>query len=105
MKIAIVGGTGLLGSNLIKLYSKHEVKGFSRAHSTNVSHNKNIIINFDDLINELSNYFDFWKPKIIINTIAIVNLQKCENNYDIANNVNCDIAKKISEVSKKFVSC
>ena len=104
MKIAIIGGTGLLGSNLIKLYSKHDVRSFSRGHSSNVSRIKNNIINFDDLINELSSYFDFWKPNIIINTIAIVSLQKCENNYDIANNVNCDIAIKISKVSKKYNS-
>lgn len=104
MKIAIFGGTGLLGSNLVKLYSKHDVRSFSRGHSNNVSRIKNNIINFDDLIEELSSYFDFWKPDIIINTVAIVSLQKCENNYDIANNVNCDIAIKISKVSKKYNS-
>jgi dTDP-4-dehydrorhamnose reductase len=104
LKIAIFGGTGLLGSNLVKLYSKHDVRSFSRGHSNNVSRIKNNIINFDDLIEELSSYFDFWKPDIIINTVAIVSLQKCENNYDIANNVNCDIAIKISKVSKKYNS-
>lgn len=104
MKIAIIGGTGLLGSNLVKLYSKHDVKSFSRRHFKNVPRLKNIIINFDDLNNDLSNHFDYWKPHIIINTIAIVNLQKCEDNFENANYVNCDIALKLSNLSKKYNS-
>lgn len=104
MKIAIIGGTGLLGSNLVKLYSNYDVKSFSRGHLSNVSQIKNNVINFDDLSNELSKIFDTWKPNIIINTVAIINLQKCENDYDLANNINCNIASKISMISKKYNS-
>jgi len=104
LKIAIIGGTGLLGSNLVKLYSNYDVKSFSRVHLNNVSRIKNNVINFDDLSNELSEFFDAWKPHIIINTVAIVSLQKCEENYDMANNINCNIASKISKISKKYNS-
>ena len=84
LKIAIIGGTGLLGSNLVRLYSKNDVRSFSRSHLNNVAHAKNNVINFGDLSNELSKYFDVWKPNIIINTVAIVDLQKCESDFDMA---------------------
>ncbi len=104
MKIAIIGGTGLLGSNLVKLYSKYDVRAFSRGGSDNVSSGKNNIINFDDLSDELSSYFDIWKPDIIINAIAIVSLQQCEEDYDMAINVNCNIAVDLAKISIKYNS-
>jgi dTDP-4-dehydrorhamnose reductase len=104
MKIAIIGGTGLLGSNLVKLYSKYDVRAFSRGSLDNVYSGKNHIINFDDLSDELSSYFDIWKPDIIINAIAIVSLQQCEENYDMAINVNCNMAVDLAKISIKYNS-
>jgi dTDP-4-dehydrorhamnose reductase len=104
MKIAIIGGTGLLGSNLLKLYSDYDVKSFSREQSYNVDKFKNFVIDFRYLEDELVKFFINWKPDIIINTIAIVNLQKCEDNYEEANNINCDIAKVLSKISVNYNS-
>lgn len=104
MRIAIIGGTGLLGSNLIQLFSNFEVKAFSRKFSNNVEDKYNNIIKFDNIIKELSVYFDCWRPDIIINTIAMINLQECEDNYELANNINCGIAVEIAKTSKKYNS-
>ncbi len=104
MKIAIIGGTGLLGSNLVKLYYEYDVRSFSRGHSANVSKINNNILNFDCLDNELSQYFDAWKPNIIINAIALVSLQKCEDDYEAANDINCNIAVQISKIAQKYNS-
>ena len=103
MKIAIIGGTGLLGSNLVKLYYEYDVRSFSRGHSANVSKINNNILNFDCLDNELSQYFDAWKPNIIINAIALVSLQKCEDDYEAANDINCNIAVQISKIAQKYI--
>ncbi len=102
MKIAIIGGSGLLGSNLVKSFSDFEIKAFSRSFSSNIDDKYNNIIKFDDIIKELCSYFDFWKPDIIINTVAIVNLQQCEDDLEYANNVNCDLAVELAKVSKKY---
>jgi dTDP-4-dehydrorhamnose reductase len=104
LKIAIIGGTGLLGSNLLKLYKEYDVKSFSRNQLNNVDNHKNFIISFKDLENELKKFFTDWKPDIIINTVAIVNLQSCEDNYDYANSINCDIAKILSTLSQNYDS-
>jgi dTDP-4-dehydrorhamnose reductase len=103
MKIAIIGGTGLLGSNLLRLYSKqnYHVKSFSREDSENIRKYDNNLVDFYNIKNELNLYFKSWKPDIIINTIAIVNLEKCENNIDEAFRVNCTIARDIASVAKQ----
>lgn len=104
MKIAIIGGTGLLGSNLLKLYSEYDVKSFSRKQSYNVDSLKNHTIDFRYLEEELNKYFTLWKPDVIVHTIAIVNLQECEDNFNYAQNINCKIAVNISKIAKKYNS-
>lgn len=105
MKIAIIGGTGLLGSNLCHLYKKdNDVRCYSRKVSSNIENRFNKIIDFNNLTFELEKEFKEWKPDILINTVAIVNLQFCEENYDEAYNVNCLIAKQIAKISKEYDS-
>lgn len=101
-KIAIIGGTGLLGSNLMKLYSNHDVMSFSRMNSMNIDNSKNIIINFNFLERDLTKYFLSWKPDILINAVALVNLQLCEENILFAYDVNVRIAKELALISSKF---
>ncbi len=104
MRIAIIGGTGLLGSNLLKLYSKYDIKSFSREQSYNINRLKNFTIDFNYLEDELNKSFIVWRPDIIINTIAIVNLQECEDDYHTANYINCEIAVKLAKISKQYNS-
>ena len=104
MKIAIFGTTGLLGSNLISNYLKKEIeiRGFSKSNTK--SRLNNTVINFDNLQNELEGIFNTWKPDMIINTIALVNLQDCEDNYQLAYDSNARIAKDLCIVAKKYNS-
>lgn len=106
MRIAIIGSTGLLGSNFVYEYAKKgfDVKGFSRSNSKNIDSNYNNLIEFHDLEKELSTIFDSWIPTLIINTIAIVNLQKCEENYNLAYHVNVEIAKELATIARKYKS-
>jgi len=105
IKVAIIGGTGLLGSNLAKLlYKNYDIKAFSRAHSTNISGAINNIVDFNYLEDNLCSHFKEWSPDIIINTVAVVNLQQCENSYSMANYINSDIAEQIAKVATKFDS-
>ena len=102
MKIAIIGSTGLLGSNLCELYKEHDVKSFSRR--LNKNHSNNHELDFNNVELELREYFDNWSPNIIINCIALVNLQECENNLSLARKTNCDIAVSLAQVAKDFNS-
>ena len=104
MKIAIIGGTGLLGSNLLKLYSEYDIKSFSREQSYVVDYFKNFTVDFRYLENELIKYFIAWKPDVIINTVAVVNLQKCEDDYNYALEINCNISASVAKIAKKYNS-
>jgi len=102
LKIAIIGGTGLLGSNLIQLYTPdYDVRAFSRSQSVNIEKSKNTIIDFESLECELERYFEKWRPNIIINTVAVVNLKACETDKNLANIVNVEYAKKLAHIAKK----
>ena len=104
IKIAIIGGTGLLGSNLVRLFLQYDVKAFSRRLGDNIYDKKNNIIDFNNIETELSNYFNKWIPDIIINTVALVNLEKCEEDYSRAYHINCEIAIKIAKIAQKYNS-
>lgn len=96
LKIAIIGSSGLLGSNLVELYKKYDLKLFSRTID--------IKIDFFNLEKELNKNFISWIPDIIINTIALVNLQKCEEDMSLCEFVNISIAKELALVAKKYSS-
>lgn len=105
IKIAVIGGTGLLGSNLVSLFSKdYDVRAFSRGYSSNIKENFNYIIDFNFLDLSLNNQFKAWKPDIIINTVAVVNIELCENSYSMAEYVNCEIASQLANIALKFNS-
>lgn len=104
MKIAIIGGTGLLGSNLVKTFNNFDVRAFSRNSSKNIENSKNSIIDFTNLNNELIKYFDKWKPDVIVNSIALVNILKCEDDYSEALLSNFIIAKELAFIAKKYKS-
>jgi dTDP-4-dehydrorhamnose reductase len=106
MRIAIMGGTGLLGSNLVYLYTRMglDVKAFSRRQSGNITKDINYIIDFNHLTDSLDNYFDKWNPDVIINTIANINLEDCEKNQINAYFVNCTLAQHFANIAKKYNS-
>ncbi len=93
MNIAIFGATGLLGSNLVKRYTSNgfSIKTFVRD-------------DFNNLQSSIKKKFHNWHPDIIINAIAIVNLQKCEDDYNLAYETNVLIAKKLALIAQKHNS-
>ncbi|PHO13403.1 hypothetical protein CPG38_02820 [Malaciobacter marinus] len=102
MKIAIFGSTGLLGSTLCELYKNHDIKSFSRVFSKKEANN--YIIDYSKLEEEVNCHFDNWKPDIVINCIALVNLENCENNISLARLSNYDIAISLANIAKKYNS-
>jgi len=106
MNIAIIGGTGLLGSNLVNLYAKRNINvlAFSRADAANIQSKYNQVIDFTNLESSLNNSFETFRPNIIINAIALVNLEKCEEDIDLCQHSNVDIAKVLAHLAKEYKS-
>lgn len=94
MKILVLGSTGLLGQSIVKKYKSIniEVVGVAR---------KNSDFNFDvtdDMA--LKNAFDIINPDVVINAIAIVDLNYCENNPKDAYMVNARLVQKLVELCR-----
>lgn len=92
--VLLIGSHGLLGASLIKVL----LPIFNVITVTRTSLNSNYQIDMslpshsDKLLNKI-------KPEFIINLAAITNLDVCENNIDLAYQVNTKIAENIAKYS------
>ena len=101
--ILITGGTGLLGSALIRNYpNKYDVIATTSdtPHSAN---NKIIKMDITKLI-EVKQVFDKYNPDIVIHTASIGNVDYCEKNQDQAYQVNVIGTRNIISNCKKHGS-
>ena len=101
--ILITGASGFLGGNLYNfLNNKFDV--YALLNKTNINKipkNKSIFCNalkFKDLQNNIINL----KPKIIINTIGLANVEKSQTNKNLARNININTAVNLAKISKKL---
>ena len=94
--ILILGSTGLLGLALIEFFQEKNIQNVCGLARKNSDFNIDII-DHDKLIAFLNKL----KPKVIINSIAIVDHQLCEDKPDLAYLVNSRIVGIISDWSLK----
>lgn len=104
MKIAVFGATGLLGSSLVNNYYELGISviGISRSDSVNLNKIRNFTIDYENLTFNCEKIFENWKPDLIINTVANVNLDQCEVDFNLAKKVNVDMAVDIALLAKKY---
>ena len=95
MDYLILGSTGLLGKTLLTTVKKRnlEVLGLSRK-------TKKYKINYFK-INNLLKILEYLKPKIIINSVGLVDIDFCEKKSKIAEKINALPLKYLSKFSKK----
>ena len=99
-KILITGGSGLLGSNLaLRLRRNYEVL---------ILLNK-IKINIPSTINakaqsSLDKIFSSFRPDLVINTVALTNIELCEEKPLLAQKINVAFLKKVIIFCKKYNS-
>ena len=76
MKILIIGAKGMLGQDLAKVFSSHELVLWDKDE---------IDITFED---QVLNKIKEEKPDVIINSAAYNDVDGCEENFELANKVN-----------------
>lgn len=96
MRILIFGASGFLGSYLISYLKKKKIELITCGRNSNNS----IIIQKYDKKN-LSDIIINKKPNIIINLVALTNVDLCEKNPLLAKKVNTEIIKSISKIIKQ----
>jgi dTDP-4-dehydrorhamnose reductase len=96
MRIGITGASGMLGTELVTCLSK-SYKVFATSRSKGVE-NRNIEWNCFDLTNLvlLNKWLEKVKPDLVIHCAAIVNVDFCEDNVDLATLLHVETTKIMS---------
>jgi len=107
--ILIIGGSGLVGSSLVKLASDNMKVFFTFCNSpVQIANTKSFFI--DLLDGEESSICDLIKslsPDIVVNTVALQSVDDCELNHKIADRLHVESTKEIAaaclESSSKLI--
>ena len=94
MRILITGGSGLLGSKISAIAQQkgyETYSGFYRHEALNGTPIKLDITN-NHIVQHV---FDRIKPKVVIHAAALSNVDKCEDNVDLAKKVNIEGTRNI----------
>ena len=101
MRLLITGGSGLLGSKIAEIAVKKDYEVYSgyHAHKTKFG----IPIKFD-ICDEivLNKIFRKIKPEIVVHAAALTNVDKCEENKELAWEVNVNGTRNIAKLSQKY---
>jgi len=94
MKVMMLGAGGFLGSRLCQSLRNNEVIKCGRDKKNDIILNKNKKNNFSDILLKV-------KPDVIINLIAITDVDSCERKKEEADNVNNIMVKKFVQAIKE----
>ncbi len=98
MRIFITGISGLLGLNIAAhIRSSHDIKGSYYSHPVRMLNVSAIKMNLDAL--EMRRVISEFNPNLVINTIALTNIEFCEKNPEYAHTVNVLSAQNIATIS------
>ena len=97
-KILITGGSGLLGTNLaIRLCKSYKVLILLNEKNINIP----LTISASAKVS-LEKTFSSFKPDLVINTVALTNIEKCEEQPALASKINLNFLKLLTKATKKF---
>lgn len=98
MKILIGGSTGMLGSSMMLSNTKHELWGAYLGDKPKAKNNVELDISDALWVNRVLNEI---KPDVIINTIAITNVDLCEEKPEFARKIHVLGTKNLLEYAKE----
>ena len=97
MKVLVLGASGLLGNSLCKLLEKKDIQIISHGFkSDKVNLNYNLL---DKKL--LEKVLTENNPDVVINLIALTDVDLCQNNPKLALNLNANLVKNIQDILKK----
>ncbi len=93
MRVVVLGGEGLLGKKLIKRFreKKYSIKSISRQKTADF-----VVKNYS--FNEIEKVIKLAKANLIINTVALTNVDQCEIYKTLAYEINAKICESLSEL-------
>ena len=105
MKILITGSNGLLGQKIVKLCLKRGIQflATSKGENRNPDCPESNYFNLD-ITNKLqiNGVFEAFYPTHVIHTAAITNVDQCESDRELCQEVNVDATKSLFDVTQRF---
>ncbi len=100
MRFLITGGSGLLGSKVAEkaITDGYQVYSGFNQHKTRAGIPVRLDICKKEVVHKVFNKI---KPKIVVHTAAITNVDKCEEDKELAWKVNVEGTKRIVELSRE----
>lgn len=110
MRIAIVGDTGLLGQALVRTFhtDSNRLLGVSAQSPYRALSGLGYEHVEMDLLTQAENFFgamDSFKPEIVLNAVACVDIQKCEKDPDFAKKINGELPGKFARYAAEKRIC
>ena len=100
-KLVILGSSGLLGSNLcLALKKRYKIYSIVNKKKIKISKINSKYINLKK--NEVKKYLKELKPHFLINCVAISNVEICEKNKKLTNDINSIIAFNIGKICNEL---
>lgn len=98
MKILVAGGSGLLGSNLLYALEKtgHEVFYTVSKNRVRFKGRKILV----DLLKDFGK-FEKYNPDLIVNTVGLTDVDRCEKEPNLSYQLNADLAGKLARYCSK----
>ena len=104
-KILIVGGSGFVGTNLIKYLPMDWIKfGTFNSNPILSSELQSFKINLLDKPEEIISLIQNIQPDYIVHTVSFPSVDYCEEEHSIANKLHVDATKIISNISSEINS-
>jgi dTDP-4-dehydrorhamnose reductase len=102
-KLLIVGSTGLVGSKLASLAPKHGFETYNTLHSRKSALPNSVELDITDR-EATAKLIEKIRPRVIINTAAVTNVDFCETHQDVAQSVNVDGVKNLADAARRTQS-
>jgi dTDP-4-dehydrorhamnose reductase len=98
--ILILGGSGLLGKHCYDMLD-HKYRIITTYHSNALPNDNCVKFRVQDGLPQLMKLLAVYKPDVIINTIALVDVDGCETNPGLAARLNIDFVSDLVKSMKK----
>jgi dTDP-4-dehydrorhamnose reductase len=102
-KLLIIGSTGLVGSKVASLAAKHGFDAYNTQHVRKSALPDFVELDITDRGATLG-LVEKIRPRVIINTAAVTNVDFCETHKEVAQSVNVDGAKNLADAAQKIQS-
>jgi dTDP-4-dehydrorhamnose reductase len=102
-RLLIIGSTGLVGSKVASLAARHEFEAYNTQHSRKSPSQDFVELDITDRQATLA-LVEKIRPRAIINTAAVTNVDYCETHMEEAQKVNVDGVKNLAEAARETQS-